>query len=319
VAGIAAYTKFVRPETKIIAVEPEESACLAAALSAKKRVILDRVGIFADGVAVKQIGKQPFDLLKSLVDETIQVSTDEICAAVKDIFDDTRSIAEPAGALGVAGIKKYCARRKAKGKTYACLLSGANINFDRLRHISERAEIGEQKEALFAVTIPEKPGSFKTFCRLLGKRRVTEFNYRYASEKEAHIFVGIELEDPGVRQSIKSELLEKGYAVVDLTDDELAKLHIRHMVGGRGQGVTDEQLYRFQFPERPGALIDFLNEVGNRWNISLFHYRNHGAAYGRVLVGLQVPKGQKRAFKTFRDLKHNQYPSISRPMVSVMK
>lgn len=300
IAGMAAYIKHVRPEIKVIGVEPEEAACLYEALKAKTRVVLDKVGIFADGVAVRQVGAEPYRIAKTCVDEVILVSTDEICAAIKDIFEETRSIAEPAGALGIAGLKKYVARREAvKGQTLIAIDSGANVNFDRLRHIAERADVGEFKEALLAVTIPEIPGSFKTFCKILGKRSVTEFNYRYAETSQAHIFVGIELHKPEEKEALIDSLKAHGYAVVDLTHNEVAKLHIRHMVGGRGPNLSDEKLFRFEFPERPGALLHFLNGMEEKWNISLFHYRNHGAAYGRVLAGIQVPQSEVTLFEAF--------------------
>jgi threonine dehydratase len=308
IAGISAFVKSIRPEIKIIGVEPEDAAGLYEALKAKKRVVLKEVGIFADGVAVKQVGKEPFRIAQKCVDEVVLVSTDEICAAIKDIFDDTRSIAEPAGALAVAGMKKYIQRKQTASQNLIAIVSGANVNFDRLRHISERAEIGEQKEALFAVTIPEKPGSFKAFCKLLGKRFVTEFNYRYADPKNAHIFVGVELQKGLEEKQQLAESLKKNFRVVDFTDNEMAKIHIRYMVGGKAPKLSDERLFRFQFPERPGALMRFLDQIGELWNISLFHYRNHGAAYGRVLAGIQVPPKDKLAFAKF--LKALNYPYI---------
>ena len=290
IAGIAAYVKYLRPEVKVIGVEPEDSNCLQAAMAAGDRVVLEQVGLFADGVAVAQIGAHNFEVCRQYVDEVLTVSADEICAAIKDIYDDTRSIAEPAGALAVAGIKKYVARERCEGRTLVAIDSGANVNFDRLRHVAERAELGEQREAIIAVTIPERPGSFRAFCEALGRRQITEFNYRFHSEAEAHIFVGVQTHpenDP--REVLVQSLRDQGFPVLDLTDNELAKLHIRHMVGGRADGALHERLLRFEFPERPGALLNFLNQLGGRWNISLFHYRNHGAADGRVLAGLQVP------------------------------
>jgi len=300
-AGIAAYVKYLRPEIKIIAVEPEDAACLKAAMDAGKRAVLPHVGIFADGVAVAQIGKETFRILRKTVDEVITANTDEICAAIKDIFDDTRSIAEPAGALALAGLKKYVERTGVKGQTLIAIDSGANTNFDRLRYISERTEIGEQREAILSVTIPERTGSFKTFCSAIGKRNITEFNYRFADEKAAQIFVGVQVAAGGSdRAGLLTELREKGYPVLDLTDNEMAKLHIRHMVGGHAPSVIeDEAIYRFEFPERPGALLNFLTQLGARWNISMFHYRNHGAAFGRVLVGMQVPRAERKAVKQF--------------------
>jgi len=295
IAGIAAYIKYVRPKVKVIGVEAEDSACLYYALAKGRRVVLPEVGLFADGVAVAQVGKETFRIAKQCVDEVVLVTTDEICGAVKDLFDDTRSIAEPAGALAVAGLKKYMETRRVKGKTLLAIDSGANVNFDRLRHISERSELGEKREAIIAVTIPEKPGSFKAFCAALGKRNITEFNYRYADESEAQVFVGVQLSDGlDERKALLADLRRQPYQVVDLTDDELAKLHVRHLVGGHAPPIKDEVVFRFEFPERPGALMKFLQTLGQRWNISLFHYRNHGAAYGRVLVGLQMPAVEKK-------------------------
>ena len=294
IAGIAAYVKYLRPEIKIIGVEPDDSNCLQAAMAAGERVVLPTVGIFADGVAVAQIGQHTFDICKDYVDEVITVSTDEICAAIKDIYDDTRSITEPAGALGVAGIKKYVETRGVTGQTLVAIDSGANVNFDRLRHVAERAELGEGREAIIAVTIPEKPGSFKAFCEAVGKRQITEFNYRYHSGREAHIFVGVQTHpenDP--RSALIASLTGQGFPVLDLTENELAKLHIRHMVGGHAAHVSNEVVFRFEFPERPGALFNFLHKLGGRWNISMFHYRNHGAADGRVVAGLQVPANER--------------------------
>ena len=294
IAGIAAYVKYLRPEIKVIGVEPDDSNCLQAAMAAGERVVLSQVGLFADGVAVAQIGQHTFDICRDHVDEVITVSTDEICAAIKDISDDTRSITEPAGALGVAGIKKYVEREGCSGQVLVAIDSGANVNFDRLRHVAERAELGEGREAIIAVTIPEKPGSFKAFCEAIGKRQITEFNYRYHTDKEAHIFVGVQTHpenDP--REVLVSQLHDQGFPVLDLTDNELAKLHIRHMVGGHAAHVSDELVFRFEFPERPGALFNFLQKLGGRWNISMFHYRNHGAADGRVVVGLQVPAAER--------------------------
>jgi threonine dehydratase len=300
-AGVAAYVKHLHPQIKIIGVEADDSACLRAALDAGGRVILPQVGLFADGVAVKQIGEETFRVAQACVDDVITVDTDSICAAIKDIFDDTRSIAEPAGALSLAGLKKYVEHTGARGQTLIAIDSGANMNFDRLRHVAERAELGEQREALFAVTIPERPGAFRHFCQVLGKLQVTEFNYRYGREDEAHIFVGVAL-DEGAKQRLA--LLEKlqsaGLPVVDMTYNEMAKLHVRFMVGGRAP-TNHERLFRFEFPERPGALMKFLTSVGGRWNISLFHYRNHGAAFGRVLCALQVPEGDEAEFQRFLD------------------
>ncbi|HCV39356.1 MAG TPA: threonine ammonia-lyase, biosynthetic, partial [Pseudomonas sp.] len=294
IAGIAAYVKYLRPEIKVIGVEPDDSNCLQAATAAGERVVLPQVGLFADGVAVAQIGQHTFDICRHHVDEVVTVSTDEICAAIKDIYDDTRSITEPAGALGVAGIKKYVELRGVTGQTLVAIDSGANVNFDRLRHVAERAELGERREAIIAVTIPERPGSFKAFCEAVGKRQITEFNYRKHTSDEAHIFVGVQTHpenDP--RAALVQHLIEQGFPVTDLTDNELAKLHIRHMVGGHSAGASDEIVLRFEFPERPGALFNFLTKLGGRWNISMFHYRNHGAADGRVVAGLQVPEDER--------------------------
>jgi len=301
IGGIAGFLKTVRPDIRIVAVEPEDAACLAAAMKARRRVKLKEVGIFADGVAVRQIGALTWKMLRDRVDEVITVSTDQICAAIKDTYDDTRAICEPAGAVSLAGLKKYVADKGVEGQTLIAINSGANMNFDRLRHVSERAEIGEQREALLAVEIPERPGSFKQFCRLIGKRQITEFNYRYADAQRARVFAGIQLSRGAEeKEQLIQALLKKGYAVEDMTDNEVAKLHTRYMVGGHpGDELQDELLYRFQFPEKPGALLRFLNEIGKRWNISLFHYRNHGADYGRILMGIQVPPQERREFKAF--------------------
>jgi threonine dehydratase len=294
IAGIAAYVKYLRPDIRVIGVEPEDAACLKAAMAADERVVLSQVGLFADGVAVAQIGQHTFEVCRHYVDEVITVTTDEMCAAIKDIYDDTRSICEPAGCLGVAGIKRYVERENCSEKVFIAIDSGANVNFDRLRHVAERAEIGEKREALLAVTIPEQPGSFKAFCQAIGKRSITEFNYRFHDDAEAHIFVGVQTHpDLDPRDALVETLQNQGFPVMDLTDNELAKLHIRHMVGGHCEQVTDEVVYRFEFPERPGALFNFLNKLGARWNISMFHYRNHGAAYGRVVVGLQVAEAER--------------------------
>jgi threonine dehydratase len=301
IAGVGAYIKYLRPETKIIGVEPEDAPTLAEAMRKQRRVVLKQVGIFADGVAVKQIGRETFRVARQCVDDVICVTTDEICAAIKDIFDDTRSIMEPAGALAVAGMKKYVADTQVEDQTLVVINSGANMNFDRLRHVSERAELGEQREALIAATIPERPGSFRTFCKTIGKIGITEFNYRYSDEADAQVFAGVKLVG-GLEE--KEQLIEKlaagNYPVVDMTDNEMAKNHVRYMVGGRFP-VDNEVLYRFEFPERPGALLDFLTRIGKRWNISLFHYRNHGAAYGRVLVGLQTPVEQRKQLVSYLD------------------
>ncbi len=307
IAGVGAYVKYVRPETKVIGVEPEDAPSLYRSLEAGRRVTLKQVGIFADGVAVRQVGRETFRLARKCVDEVILVSTDEICAAIKDVFDDTRTVPEPAGALAIAGLKKYVQRERVRGQHLLAIESGANINFDRLRHVAERAELGEQREALLAVEIPERPGSFLGFCRALGRRSITEFNYRYSDGARAHVFAGIELAGGDAeRKELVAHLREKGYPVVDLTDNETAKLHIRYMVGGHAREVMNENLFRFEFPERPGALLNFLGQMGLRWNISLFHYRNHGAAYGRVLMGIQIDAGEKPEFRQF--LKTLGYP-----------
>ncbi|MEN8174687.1 MAG: threonine ammonia-lyase, biosynthetic [Pseudomonadota bacterium] len=298
IAGVSAYIKYVCPGTRIIGVEPEESPTLYRALASKRRVTLKEVGLFADGVAVKQIGKEPFRIARKCVDDVVLVTTDEICAAIKDIFDENRTVAEPAGALAVAGMKKYVKQQGLSGKNLVAIESGANINFDRLRHVAERAELGEEREALLAVQIPETPGSFLRFCRTLGRRGITEFNYRYTDPSTAHVFCGVELVHGNQeRLEVVDHLREKGYAVLDLSDNETAKLHVRYMVGGHAPAVANEKLIRFEFPERPGALLDFLSRIGGRWNISLFHYRNHGAAYGRVLVGMQLEAHDRREFR----------------------
>ncbi len=304
IAGVAAYVKALAPEIRIIGVEPDEAASMKRALEAGERITLDRIGIFADGAAVRQVGEEPFRIAQLYVDEVLTVSIDEICAAVKDIFEDTRSIAEPAGALALAGLKQYVARENVQGQQLVAILSGANVNFDRLRHIAELAELGEQREVLIGATIPERPGSFREFCHALGPRLITEFNYRYADNERATVFAGVQVRDRATeRRLLIDNLREKGYQPIDMTDDDVAKMHVRFMVGGHGRGVTDERLLRFEFPERPGALLRFLTHIGGRWNISLFHYRNHGAAYGRVLMGIQVPADERTSFETLvRDL-----------------
>jgi threonine dehydratase len=272
------------------------------ALEVGKRVVLDQVGIFADGAAVRQVGREPFRIARKYVDDVLLVSTDEICAAVKDTFEDTRSIPEPAGALALAGLKQYVGRKRVKNKDLVAIFSGANVNFDRLRHIAELAELGEQREALLGVTIPERPGSFRAFCHALGPRSITEFNYRYSDAKEAHVFAGVQLRQ-GIseKNTLIKNLRSKGYRVVDMSNDEVAKMHVRYMVGGHAGLVDNELLYRFEFPERSGALLHFLTQMGERWNISVFHYRNHGAAYGRVLVGTQVKDEERDEFQSFLD------------------
>lgn len=300
-AGIVGFIKSVRPEIKVIGVEPDDAASLTEAMKAGRRVTLKEVGIFADGVAVKQVGKNTFSILKDLIDEVLTVSTDQICAAIKDTFEDTRAICEPAGAVSLAGLKKYVETGGIENQTLVAINSGANMNFDRLRHVSERSELGEQREALLAVEIPEQPGSFKQFCRIIGKRQITEFNYRYADDTIARVFAGIQLsEGMAEKNRLIESLRAREYPVVDMTNNEVAKLHTRYMVGGHpGGSVTNERLYRFQFPEKPGALLNFLMKVGTRWNISLFHYRNHGSNYGRILMGFQVDKKDLKSFNAF--------------------
>ncbi len=315
IAGIAAYVKYLFPQVKIIGVEPDDAASMHDALIAQKRVILDQVGIFADGVAVRQVGEETFRIARKCVDEVILVNADEICAAIKDIFDDTRTVTEPAGALSVAGLKKYVQLNKLSDKTLVAIASGANMNFDRLRHVSERAELGEHRELLFSAKIDERPGSFLKFCQLIGHRGITEFNYRYANPEHAHIFVGVKTVNAEVeKESLFNQLDDKGYEVTDLSDNELAKLHLLHMVGGHAPGIQNEHLYRFEFPERPGALLRFLSRMGQNWNISLFHYRNHGAAFGRVLVGIQVPVNDEVQFQVFLDeLGYNYWEETDNP------
>ena len=300
IAGIAAYVKQIRPEIKIIGVQTDDSNAMAQSLACGERVVLSEVGLFSDGTAVKQVGLETFALAQQFVDEVICVNTDAICAAIKDVFQDTRSIMEPAGALAIAGAKVWAERPdQAKHKTLVAIACGANMNFDRLRFVSERAEIGEQREAIFAVTIPEQRGSFKRFCALIGERNVTEFNYRMSDLKRAHVFVGIQIQARDEANAIASIFAQEGLETINLTDDEMAKLHIRHLVGGSSSHAKDERLFRFEFPERPGALSRFLTQMRPDWNISLFHYRNHGADFGRVLVGLQVPQADEAAFQHF--------------------
>ena len=306
ISGIAAYVKRIRPSVKVIGVEPVDADAMTRSLKAGKRIKLEHVGLFADGVAVKEVGRETFRLCRSLVDEMVLVDTDEMCAAIKDVFQDTRVILEPAGALAVAGAKAWVAKHQAKKKTLIAVASGANTNFDRLRFIAEEAELGEHREALLAVTIPERPGSFRKFCSLLGARNVTEFNYRIADSKDAHIFVGVEVQGRDETARIVRSLRRNGLTTLDLSDNDMAKLHTRHMVGGRAPFARNELLYRFEFPERPGALMRFLDSMRSDWNISLFHYRNQGADYGRVLVGMQVPRSELSQFRTF--LKKLGYP-----------
>ena len=304
ISGMAAYIKAVRPEIKIIGVEPDDSDAMARSVAANQRLILDEVGIFADGVAVKQVGEETFKLCKQYVDEFIVVSTDELCAAIKDIYEDTRSIMEPAGALGVAGIKKWLKRREEQGQPeenrhYATVLSGANMNFDRLRHVSERAEIGEGRESIIAVVIPERRGSFQRLFQIIGDMNITEFNYRYSGPDLASIFIGFQAADRERFDARFAELEQHNYRPVDLSNNEMTKVHGRHLVGGRVPELDDERVLSFQFPERPGALLNFLEHISGRWNISLFHYRNHGSDFGRVLCGLQVPKNTEVEFGVF--------------------
>lgn len=298
-AGIAAYVKAVRPEIKVIGVEAKDAEAMTESLKKGQRIALDQVGLFADGAAVKQVGEHTFALCQQYVDEMIIVDNDAICAAIKDVFEDTRSILEPAGALAVAGLKAYAARENLQDKTLIGIASGANMNFDRLRFIAERAEIGEKREAVLAVTIPEKPGAFKAFCRLLGGRNITEFNYRYSDPHNAHIFVGVAVSDPSESAKLVSALQQQGLPTLDLSDNEVAKLHLRHLVGGHAPQAENEKVFRFEFPETPGALMKFLDTMGHDWNISLFHYRNHGADFGRVLVGMQVPPNELSEFSDF--------------------
>jgi len=299
IAGVGAYIKALQPGIKVIGVQTEDSDAMARSLAAGRRVQLTEVGLFSDGTAVRLVGEETFRMARLVVDEIVKVDTDELCAAIKDVFQDTRSILEPAGALAVAGAKKYLERERLRGVTVAAIACGANMNFDRLRFVAERAEVGEQREAVFAVTIPEKRGSFKQFCTLVGNRNVTEFNYRIADSTDAHVFVGIQVGARAEAGKLARAFGKAGFPALDLTDDELAKQHLRHLVGGRSPLARDELLYRFQFPERPGALMKFLTSMSPNWNISLFHYRNQGADYGRILVGIQVPPGEKKQFRAF--------------------
>ena len=299
ISGVAAYIKAVRPEVRVIGVQTVDSDAMVRSVAAGKRVTLGDVGLFSDGTAVKLVGEETFRVTRALVDDYVVVDTDAVCAAIKDVFQDTRSILEPAGALGVAAIKQYVERHKLKGRTLVAITCGANMNFDRLRFVAERAEFGEQREALFAVTIPEARGSFKRFCEAIGPRSVTEFNYRISDQRVAHVFVGLAIAKRDEAERIGRQFVRQGFANVNLTDDELAKEHVRHMVGGRSELARDERLFRFEFPERPGALMRFLAAMHPGWNISLFHYRNQGADYGRILVGIQVPSGDEPGFDEF--------------------
>ncbi len=299
IAGVASYVKQVRPETRIIGVETYDADAMTQSLLRGERVQLEHVGIFADGAAVKLVGEETFRIARERVDEMVRVDNDEICAAIKDVFEDTRSVLEPAGAMAVAGLKSYLSRKEHQGRTFVAITSGANVNFDRLRFVAERAELGEQREALIAVTIPERPGSFLAFCERIGRRNVTEFNYRMADDDRAHVFVGLEVASRQESKQLIEVLRQEGLETIDLTEDELAKLHLRHMVGGHAVNAIHERLIRFIFPERPGALLTFLSAMRSGWNISLFHYRNHGADFGRVLVGIQVPPGDEQDFQAF--------------------
>ncbi|MBZ8181125.1 threonine ammonia-lyase, biosynthetic [Oscillatoria salina] len=301
ISGIAAYVKRLRPEIKIIGVEPVDADAMNQSLQAGKRVRLPQVGLFADGVAVREVGEETFRLCQEYVDEIILVDTDATCAAIKDVFEDTRSILEPAGALAIAGAKVYAEREQIQGKTLVAVACGANMNFDRLRFVAERAEFGERREAIFAVTIPEKPGSLRKFCDCMGKRNLTEFNYRIADEREAHIFVGVQIVNLADAAKMAESFEACGFKTLDLTDDELTKLHLRHMVGGHSHLADNELLYRFEFPERPGALMKFVGSMSPNWNISLFHYRNNGADYGRIVVGMQVPPQEMQEWQAFLD------------------
>lgn len=314
IAGMSVYIKAMWPGVKVIGVEPADAACMKAALEADKRVVLDQVGLFADGTAVKQVGEEPFRICRETVDEIITVNSDALCAAIMDIFEDTRTIAEPSGALAVAGIKAYLSQHPLQSETLVAINSGANVNFDRLRHISERAEIGERREVVFAAQIDEEPGSFQQFCKAIGDRGITEFNYRYAHDRFAQVYVGVRIAGESEREQLFAELDKRDYLWVDFTDNEMAKLHVRYMVGGSAPQVDDERIFRFEFPERPGALQRFLTRIGKRWNISLFHYRNHGADYGRVLVGIQVPQTDNDEFQQFLDtIGYNYWEETDNP------
>jgi threonine dehydratase len=299
ISGIAAYSKQLRPDIKIIGVQTVDSDAMLRSVRAGRRVMLTEVGLFSDGTAVKQVGIETFRLAREYVDDYVVVDTDGICAAIKDVFQDTRSVLEPAGALAIAGTKQYASEHKLKGKTLVAIACGANMNFDRLRFVAERAEVGEDREAIFAVTLPEQRGSFRAFCELVGHRNVTEFNYRISDSTSAYVFVGIQVSNSSEPVRIANSFRKHGFNTLDLTDDEMSKTHLRHMVGGRSGLAQHELLYRFEFPERPGALMRFLQSMKPDWNISLFHYRNQGADYGQILIGIQVPAGSKKAFKAF--------------------
>jgi len=314
ISGVAAYIKRLRPETRIVGVEAADADAMTRSLKAGKRVQLEHVGLFADGAAVKCVGKETFRLCQRYVDEMILVDTDAICAAIKDVFEDTRAVLEPAGALAIAGAKAYAGKHRLRGKTLVAIASGANLNFDRLRFVAERAEIGEQREAVFAVTLPEQPGAYRQFVSLIGARHVTEFNYRYNDEREAHIFVGVQVASRVEAVRLVEHLRRHHYPTLDLSDDEMAKAHVRHLVGGHSPQLSNEILYRFEFPERPGALMNFLNRMSAGWNITLFHYRNHGADYGRVLVGMQVPPSEMGDFEVFlRQLGYTHWNESGNP------
>ena len=314
ISGIAAYIKRLRPEVRIIGVEPADADAMSQSLAKGDRVCLEQVGLFADGVAVRQVGEETFRLCQQYVDEVLLVSTDDTCAAIKDVFEDTRSILEPAGALAIAGIKAYVERENIQDETLIAIACGANMNFDRLRFVSERAELGERREAVFAVTIPEKPGSLRKFCKTLGNRSISEFNYRIADEQQAHIFVGVKVKNRADAKEIVQNFEQSGFKTLDLTDDELSKMHVRHMVGGKSMLAHDELLYRFEFPERPGALTNFVSAMSPNWNISLFHYRNHGADYGRIVIGMQVPQAETTQWKAFlKTLGYRYWDESSNP------
>ncbi|MBU0782387.1 MAG: threonine ammonia-lyase, biosynthetic [Gammaproteobacteria bacterium] len=308
-AGVGAYVKQLRPDIKIIGVQTVDSDAMAQSLEQHKRVTLSEVGLFSDGTAVKLVGEETFRLCEKYVDGVVRVTTDEACAAIKDVFQDTRSILEPAGALAVAGLKQYATEMGLQNQTLVAISCGANMNFDRLRFVAERAEVGEQREAVFAITVPEERGSFRKFCDLLGPTNVTEFNYRMSDSARANIFVGIQIGNRVQADELQQRFIESGFDALNLTDDEMAKLHLRHMVGGRSNLAEHELVYRFEFPERPGALTRFLTALNPGWNISLFHYRNHGADYGRILVGIQVPPADHGEFDKF--VTQLGYPAVN--------